>query len=135
QAVEEAGAKDISVTALALVDFHSPQVLDWIERTVKSPVSDRWGYLAARSCLTWAVVSRWLAAGRPLSLVAVDALLEIYCPRPSARPSAAPEILDQPQAAVVVRALRDAAQDDPVPRVEKAVAAIERQLLGNLDLA
>ena len=128
QAVEAAGDRDISVTALALVDFHSPQVLDWIERTVSSPVSDRWGYLAARSGLTWEVASRWLTAGRPVSLVAIDALLNVYCPHPSARPSIRAELPDQPETPLIVQTLRNASLSDPVPRVEKAVSAIAQCL-------
>lgn len=133
QAVEAAGGRDISVSALALVDFHSPQVLDWIERTVSSPVSDRWGYLAARSGLTWEVASRWLTAGRPISLVAIDALLNVYCPHPSARPPIRAELPDQPETPLIVQTLRDASLSDPVPRVEKAVAAVVRRLAGKSD--
>jgi hypothetical protein len=133
QAVEAAGGRDMSVTALALVGFHSPQVLDWIERTVSSPVSDRWGYLAARSGLTWGVASRWLNAGRPISLVAIDALLNVYCPHPSARPPIRGGLPDQPETPLIVQTLRDASLSDPVPRVEKAVAAIERRLAGKAD--
>ncbi|PTS81712.1 hypothetical protein DBR21_18665 [Caulobacter sp. HMWF009] len=130
QAVEAADGGDISVTALALVDFHSPQVLDWIERTVRSPVSDRWGYLAARSSLTWAVAARWLSAGRPTSLVALDALLNVYCAHPSVRHPIPAELPDQPGTPLILQTLHDAALVDPVPRVEKAVAAIVRSIAG-----
>lgn len=133
QAVEAADGRDISVTALALVDFHSPQVLDWIERTVSSPVSDRWGYLAARSGLTWEVASRWLTAGRPISLVALDALMNVYCPHPSVRPPIPAKLPDQPATPLILKSLRDTSLRDPVPRVEKAVAAIMRRLAGRAE--
>lgn len=128
QAVETEDGKDISVTALALVHFQSPLVLEWIERTVLSPVSDRWGYLAARSGLTWHAASRWLEQGRPMSLVALDALVNVYRPSSSALRPASAVLPDRPETPVVVKALREACLRDPVPRVEKAVAVIARHL-------
>ena len=52
----------------------SPRVLDWIEANAASQIDISWGALAARSGLDWPRASAWLAAGRPLSLVALDAL-------------------------------------------------------------
>jgi hypothetical protein len=51
--------------------------LDWIERTIAQPklVAAFWGELAAKSGLTWPRAQRWLTSGRPLSLVALDALI------------------------------------------------------------
>lgn len=57
--------------------FHSPETLDWIEQHIFEPITEAWGYLAAASRLDWPRVERWFERGRPLSLVAIDALAAI----------------------------------------------------------
>lgn len=59
----------------ALVWFRSAAVLDWIE-TVLPPahITPAWGQLAARSDFCWRRAKNWIAAGRPLSIVALNAL-------------------------------------------------------------
>jgi hypothetical protein len=61
--------------------FRSPDALAWIERNVFEPITESWGYLAAASKIDWPRVEAWLGSGRPLSLVAIDALLAIARPR------------------------------------------------------
>jgi hypothetical protein len=59
----------------ALLWFRAPAVLDWIELNApRAHVTGDWGQLAARSDLTWSRAQDWLSRGRPLSLIAVDAL-------------------------------------------------------------
>jgi hypothetical protein len=62
--------------ANALEHCRTPAALEWIERTIGQPklVAQFWGELAAKSELTWPRAQRWIANGRPLSLVALDAL-------------------------------------------------------------
>ena len=52
----------------------------WESADSGSPVTEEWGRLAADSRLTWEVAQAWLQGGRPLSLIALDALLS-YLPR------------------------------------------------------
>jgi hypothetical protein len=62
----------------ALLWFRSPAVLDWIEANAPSAkITNDWGRLAALSNLSWARVQDWVSRGRPLSLIALDALAEL----------------------------------------------------------
>lgn len=54
--------------------FENRWVLKWIEENVVPPIDVSWGALAARSQFDWEHVEKWLALGRPISLVALDAL-------------------------------------------------------------
>ena len=62
----------------ALGELASPAALDWIEQTAPAAnVGVEWGQAAARCEFDWARACAWLAAGRPLSLIALDALYGI----------------------------------------------------------
>lgn len=54
--------------------FENRLVLKWIEENVVSPIDVTWGALAARSEFDWKHFEKWLTLGRPISLVALDAL-------------------------------------------------------------
>lgn len=55
--------------------FQSAEVLDWIEQyRPEKQISQHWGQLAAVSNFSWMTMLKWLSAGRPLSLIALDAL-------------------------------------------------------------
>ena len=54
--------------------FENRLVLKWIEENVVSPIDVSWGALAARSQFDWEHFEKWLTLGRPISLVALDAL-------------------------------------------------------------
>lgn len=59
----------------ALVWFRSSKTLDWMEQRVpKNEITSNWGEVAAYSQLSWDRARTWLERGRPLNLVAVDAL-------------------------------------------------------------
>lgn len=131
KAVEQSGATDLSVPAMSLAEFHSSKVIDWIDCVTTSPVSNRWGLLAARSGLSWATAARWLDKGRPMSLVAMDALGVIMQPKHTGRPSMFPiEMKDAPSHDAILARLRQYALSDPVPRVtqmiDRIVAAFEQ---------
>ncbi|MFK4602987.1 hypothetical protein ABIF57_002439 [Bradyrhizobium diazoefficiens] len=67
--------RDLQKQMSALSWFRAPAVLDWIEINVpREDVAAVWGQLASLSNLDWSRVQSWLASGRPLSLVALDAL-------------------------------------------------------------
>jgi hypothetical protein len=131
EAVEGTGTRDLSVLAMGLAYFQSPRVLDWIESQVRPPVSDRWGWLAARSCFTWHTAARWLDSGRPMSLVALDALASALCPPPVGRlPTIIGEVRDAPAVSDMIEHMRDYARRDPVPRVTGIVEHIARAIGG-----
>ncbi len=55
--------------------FKDESALDAIETLIRSPVVTSWGRTAAACGLSWSRTLRWLEHGRPLSLVALDALV------------------------------------------------------------
>lgn len=106
---------------LALAYFRSPELLDWIERHAGEPVSDAWGALAARSGFSWHKAADWLNRGRPLNLIAIDALLEIAAPQTHFLKSVQPGLAGPADGQAMAAALRQAAENDPVPRVRRRI--------------
>jgi hypothetical protein len=100
---------------LILLEFTTPLTLDWIEKNIQSPVDSTWGLLAASSSFEWPRAKKWLDWGRPLSLVALDALEWCVC---SGRK---PPLLHPPPPAEFVRRLEDYRSKDPVVRVRERV--------------
>jgi hypothetical protein len=113
---------------LALAYFRSPEVLDWIERHAGEPVTDTWGALAARSGFSWNKAEDWLNRGRPLNLIAIDALLEIAVPQTHLLKSVHPELVGPADGQAMAVALRQAAENDPVPRVRQRIDALLARL-------
>lgn len=58
----------------ALTPFEDERVLDWMESHAAEPITYEWGTAAAVSKITWERITRWLDRGRPLSLIALDAM-------------------------------------------------------------
>jgi hypothetical protein len=102
--------------------FHSTEALDWIERHVSPPVSDHWGRVAAQSSLAWPRVAQWLSWGRPLSLVALSALVEYIREWPTA--ARAPQLLQPPTDQILREVLSAYAARDSAPRVQDHVGYI-----------
>lgn len=116
------------VAFLMLQTFRTSQTLDWIEKNIIEVVSPwYWGYLAAVPEFSWDRAMTWLERGRPLSLVALDALanmgdasqsrvvkeVEPRFPEPVSIDSALP-------------VLERYALLDPTPRVHRALRSIIR---------
>jgi hypothetical protein len=99
--------------------FQSPKALGWIEQHVAEPVTEAWGYLAAASRLDWLRVENWLRGGRPLSLVALDALGAILRPRTLLLKSIKPRLHGPPDIGSFREELILHAKRDPVPRVQQ----------------
>jgi hypothetical protein len=116
----------------ALMWFRSSAVLDWIENHApRANVTDDWGRLAALSDLPWSRVDAWLARGRPLSLIALDALAE-FIPRPGQAPivkQLQPKLQGNPDALTLTRALQACMAADTAPRI----AGRCRYLIEHLD--
>jgi hypothetical protein len=104
----------------ALLWFCSPVVLDWIERHAPSTnVTTDWGLLAAVSDLAWTRVEGWIAGGRPLSLIALDALTE-FIPRAGQAPIVTklqPKLKGCPDHSTLTRVLQTYMATDAAPRV------------------
>jgi hypothetical protein len=97
--------------------FHSTQTLDWIEENIFEPTTESWGYLAAASNLDWQRVELWIHHGRPLSLVAIDALRAIMRPQSPFLRAYAPQLKSPPSKDKFQLLLSTYSEKDNVPRV------------------
>jgi hypothetical protein len=109
---------------MSLGYFHSQEALDWIELHICEPITDAWGYLAAASHLDWPRVERWLKTGRPLSLVAIDALRAIIRPQSAFLRAYGPRLHHPPTRELLVQTLTAYADRDRVPRVQQRTAGV-----------
>lgn len=120
-ALEPSKRRD-SMNCLGYFESHSG--LDWIEENFFEPATESWGYLAASCRPSWARITKWLARGRPLSLVAIDTLRAITrIPTPFLKKRSI-QLLDMPTKAEMERVLLDYINQDPVPRVEQRVKGL-----------
>lgn len=110
----------------ALAFFRSEHVLDWMEERVREAGTGGWGRLAAASALDWPRVAAWLARGRPLSLVALDALLAIAKPDTRLLDRMRPALRNPPTTTEFGSVVEACAARDPSPRVKRCVGAIMR---------
>ncbi len=112
----------------ALAHFRSPRALQWIESNAAEPTVDAWGRLAAASAFSWPKAESWLQAGRPLSLIAIDALLAITTPQTPFLREHRP-VLGSPASEFRTRTILEAvAAADPVPRVKQRIGALLARL-------
>ena len=125
----------LPLTAHALLEFDSKsQILDWIEQRLHSPnqpTKPDWGQLAAITGITWERIARWLDRGKPLSLVALDALN--FCWNYDAGIGAwlhnhEPKLLTPADPDTMRARLQQYAEDDPSPRVDRTVKMIVEHL-------
>ena len=104
-----------SVAKHVLHWFELSSNLDWIEENACSPVDITWGPLAASSKFDWERAKKWLALGRPLSLIALDALIWCVCT------DRKPPLLNPPSSKEFISVLEDYLNKDNVPRVREKV--------------
>jgi hypothetical protein len=104
--------------------FRSPDALSWIEENVFEPIAESWGCLAAASKTDWPRVEAWLDRGRPLSSVAIDALLAIARPRTPLLQERKPTLATPPDPYKLRDGLMTYRERDPVPRVQQRMAAV-----------
>jgi hypothetical protein len=113
------------VTLELLRPFRSARSLDWLESHMPNVAAPDWGYLAAVSEFSWSRAKSWLECGRPLSLVALDAMRNMNGNSESPIvQEVAPILLDPDPYESVDRILREYVARDPAPRVKRAVATI-----------
>jgi hypothetical protein len=131
QALASIPPGELAAQCLVLARFRHPAVLDWIEQHVREPLTYQWGDLAAASLLDWARVARWLHDGRPLSLIALDALAACAGPRPSQSllmQRLRPRLRADVPVSVIEDALREYVARDPAPRVVHATRFVVERL-------
>lgn len=112
----------------ALAHFKSQQALSWIEKNSFEPTTEAWGRLAAASSFTWDKATEWMSSGRPLNLIAVDALLAIADPRTPFLRALRPSLGAPPDEREMQQVLEAAAAADPVPRVKQRIASLLSKL-------
>lgn len=135
---------DLAIDALGRVDarafrdakngllwFRSRRVLDWIEaHAPASNVTEDWGRLAALSDLDLIRVKAWIAAGRPLSLVALDAL-SAFVLRPGQAPimrQLEPTLSGVGDRQEIEAVLNMARAADPTPRTTRVADFVSGRL-------
>lgn len=128
---ENKDEKHLTENISALLYFQSDKTLDWIEKVIHKTnnISTNWGTLAATSQFSWATADKWLNVGRPLSLVAIDALL--FCTTTGDRQNQAfwlqqnpPKLTDNPRPEIIANKLKDYLAKDNVPRTRNAIDKI-----------
>src|SRR5439155_23181455 len=122
---------ELAQWCLVLMYFRDSSVLDWIEANVHDPLTGHWGDVAAVSLFDWDRASKWLKAGRPLSLVALDAMVGCSGPHPSQSSliqKMRPRLRSQVHTSVIEAELLAYASRDRAPRVSNAV----RYIMDNL---
>lgn len=127
--------KEFAENSLSLVYIKSEMTLDWIENNQFriNNVSQNWGIIAAASRFSWRRAEKWLVIGRPLSLIALDALS--YCTAKGERQNQPlwfqknrPYLLDEVKSEVVALKLADYLATDNVPRTKNSI----KEIINNL---
>ncbi len=120
---------------LALNNIRTDKTLDWIENNAQriKSVGINWGHLAAVSFFNWDRADKWLSKGRPLSLVALDAL--IFCTTNGERLYQSlllrqlnPRLTDNPKSDIIKNRLQSYLRTDNVPRTKISVDRIINNL-------
>ena len=116
---------------IVLNNIRTEKNLDWIENNASrvKNISSNWGHVAALSYFNWTLADKWLTIGRPLSLIALDAL--IFCTTNGERLNQSlimrkinPKLVDNPKLEIVARRLQVYLEIDNVPRTKDSVHRI-----------
>ncbi|MEM9078700.1 MAG: hypothetical protein AAGC43_16790 [Bacteroidota bacterium] len=111
--------------------------LDWIEKNAKRSINitEAWGHLAASSNFTWEIAQKWLDSGRPLSLIAIDAVY--FCTTTNERLNQSPwmrelnpKLIDNPKLDIVANGLQEYLKKDSVPRTKNTIGVIINNIFG-----
>lgn len=119
-------SKVLPRTAFACLNLcQSPIVLTWMEQNV-CEYSDGWARLAASSNPTWEHMHQWISKGRPLSLIALEAMANCAPPYDNVPylSRLEPKIQEAPSYRIIEKVLLDYEKLDNVPRVNNAVSFI-----------
>jgi len=121
----------------ALLYLKNPQTLDWIENIdhhlINIPTD--WGTIAAASQFSWDRAEKWLTTGRPLSLIALDAL--VLCCTANEKQNQSEywrenplQFLNPAAIEIMARTVTLYLERDRVPRTKTAVGKIISNLFG-----
>jgi len=119
----------------ALNFIRNDKVLDWIENNIHrtTNIGNQWGHLAASSYFSWDRATKWLSNGRPLSLVALDAIT--FCTTAGERLNQSlwmreiqPKLVDNPQPEIVAERLEEYLQTDSTHRTKTTINKIINNL-------
>ncbi len=124
KALAQLPPQKLANSSFALAWFCSTDTLDWIEQNITDPLVENWGRLAAHSQLSWPRVAKWLASGRPLSLVALDGLNACWDYNTIALRKFRPKLLAPASIKEMNEILNQYLAQDSVPRVRRSVASI-----------
>lgn len=135
EALQEVDDRLLTEQSFCLLHFESPRSLNLIERMrdrIQS-VSTKWGTIAAASQFSWAKAKTWLSGGRPLSLIALDAL--VHCTTVGPRLNQTfwfrkhpPKLVDHPNPQELIKVVHEYVSIDHVPRTKQAARAIEENV-------
>ena len=110
----------------SLAWLESPLTLDWIEANVGENIVDSWGMVAANSHFTWERAIKWINSGRPMSLVAIDAIVACYFKSSMQAMEIDSKLLNAPPKEEIIKVMQEYYLNDKVPRVRKAIEQFER---------
>ncbi len=132
--IEKSDDKSFNDNVSALLYFRSEKTLDWIETQtgrIKN-VTSSWGQLVASSQFSWKKCEKWLRTGRPLSLVALDALYlcttNNYAGQSIWLRKIKPKLTDNATSETIASELQNYLKSDSVPRTKNAVGSITYNL-------
>jgi hypothetical protein len=125
QAISGKVGAELARASGALSWFRSEVALNWIEENVCDPLVGDWGRLAAVSGLKWDQVAKWLTTGRPLSLVALDALNACWDYNTVILKRLSPKLLEPTVPAEMAKVLDVYYAGDSVHRVRQAILTIK----------
>lgn len=132
--IEKSDDKSFNDNVSALLYFRSNKTLDWIEtqsQRIKN-VTSSWGQLVASSQFSWQKCEKWLRMGRPLSLVALDALYlctnNNYTGQSIWLRKIKPKLTDNATSETIEHELQNYLKTDSVPRTKNAVVSIKYNL-------
>jgi hypothetical protein len=127
--------KTFNENVSALLYLKSEKTLDWLEfNSVRiKNVTSSFGQLAASSQFGWKRCEKWLNTGRPLSLIALDALylctMKNYIGQSVWLQKLKPRLTDNTEREAMANKLRDYLKVDSVPRTKDAVGSIIYNLI------
>ncbi|MCL2120361.1 MAG: hypothetical protein FWH27_18260 [Planctomycetaceae bacterium] len=130
--LEKSGDKTFNDDILALLYLKNEKSLDWLETQTERMKTVMWnssfGQLAACSQFSWRRCEKWLRMGRPLSLIALDALCLCTTKYHTGlffwSRKQKPTLTDHVEPETMANRLRDYLKIDGVPRTQKIVEII-----------
>jgi hypothetical protein len=127
--------KELNEQVGGLIFFKSPKIISWIENSAAriKNITDVWGTVSALSDIDWDTIIKWMDNGRPLSLVAIDALSEYATDQHTLNRSPLSRyrikgLPQPPENKVIIDSINNYLQIDGVTRVKQRVQYIESNI-------